>query len=127
VIAAQNRDPLVVDDAWLASERYNAALASLREGAPLGEALVLGVTENATGVRVRVALRDGAGPGRVAEVSVRRVRPAEGGFDASFPLELRGGGFEGEVPLPRPGRWRLEVRADVEGRAVQRTLLVERS
>lgn len=126
-IAARNRDPVVVDDAWQANERYNAALASLREAAPWGERLALGVTESAAGVRVRVALREGDAAGRVERVSVRRVRPAEGGFDASFPLELRGEGFEGEVPLPRPGRWRLEVQADVEGRAVRRTLLVERS
>lgn len=126
VIAAHHPDPVIVDDAFAASERYNQALEAARASDALGLELGLGVTETAAGVRLRVEPR-GAGGRPVGAVSVRRVRPAEGGLDALFPLRAAQGAFEGEVPLPRPGRWRLEVSADVDGRAVREVLELRRS
>lgn len=130
-VAARHPDPVLVDDAFAASERYNAVLARQREARALGVELAVAATPSARGVLLRVEL---AGPGaagdagaRVGAVSVRRVRPAEGGLDASFSLRARRGGFEAEVPLPRPGRWRLDVRADVGGHLLRRSVVVGRS
>lgn len=127
-IATVHPDPLVVQDAFAASERYNAALAEARRAEALGVALELGTEPSPDGVRLRVAVR-GSGPERaVRAVTVRRVRPTEGGYDRAFALEPGGGAvFETDVPLPRPGRWRLEVTADVDGVPVRETLSVRRS
>ncbi|MDX1650050.1 MAG: FixH family protein, partial [Myxococcota bacterium] len=104
-IATRHPDPLVVRDAFAVSERYNAAHRARKRAAGLGVELDLGVRESARGVLLRVELRGDAARARgVRSVSVRRVRPAQGGLDATFPLRARDGGFEGEVPLPRQGR-----------------------
>jgi nitrogen fixation protein FixH len=119
-IARTHPDAVLVQDAYEAGLRYNALLAERRAAAALGVDLELAVARGDTGIDVRVVVRDRNGARVAADaVVVRRERPAEGGLDADFRLTPDGDDFAGEVPLPRPGRWRLVVTATVEGTAVR--------
>jgi len=113
-------DALVVEDAFAAGLRVNDELSARARTDALGWRVDLAATPVAEGVRVQVRLLDGLGRALPAEsVVVRRVRPAEGGFDADQVLQRSGDGFEGVLALPRPGRWRLGVRALHAGETVR--------
>lgn len=120
------RDPIVVEDAYAAGLRLSSEIDAAERAALRGWSLSLGAVPTADGVRVVVALV-GAAAGAVPEsVSVRRERVAEGGLDQTFRLtRSEDGAFEGVVPLPRPGSWVLEARAEVGGEPVVRRFSVE--
>jgi len=127
-IAAANPDPVVVDDTWRAGRAYSEGLRAARRAERRGWELEVRTEPTAEGLRVVVRLpAEVAGP---ETVSVRRVRPAEGGLDARFALAAEPDGqiWTGSVPLPRPGRWHLVVRAEARGKggALERTLRVWR-
>ena len=122
--AVMHPDPLVVDDAYAAGLAWNGAQEALARGEAAGWHLVLTAAAEADGVRVAVVAKDGAGrPLRAAELSVRRVRPSEGGYDAEFPID---DGGAAHIPLPRPGRWLLVARAAGDGAALERVYQVQR-
>ncbi len=116
-IASANRDG-VVGDAWEAGLRFNDELAARSAAEALGLALEVDLSQTSSGVRVHASL-GGAEP---ESVSVERIRPAESGYDRSWALERSGAGWEREIPLPRAGRWRLRVHAEVEGARVERII-----
>jgi len=125
-IAAVNPDPVVVDDTWRAGRAYSERVRAARRAESRGWDLEVRTEPAHGGLRVVVSVPvETAGP---ETLSVRRVRPAEGGLDARFPLAAAPDGetWTGDVPLPRPGRWHLVVRAESEGegRALERTLRV---
>lgn len=124
-VARLHPDPLVVDDAWRAGRGYSEAVRAARRGAEIGWRLELAAAPSPGGVAVQVAVVDReAAPVAPERVEVRRVRPAEGGLDERFALGRAGSGFAGRVPLPRPGRWHLVVRAERGAEAVERTFAV---
>ncbi len=119
VIASSYPDGLV-GDAWEAGLTYNDDLAARLDARALGMSLEASSTATAGGAGVAVVLM-----GSAAEtVTVARIRPAESGYDETFELELdKAGVWRGEVPLPRAGRWQLEVRARLaSGAKLERTL-----
>jgi nitrogen fixation protein FixH len=120
--AARHPDPLVVDDADAAARRYSERVRAARRAESLGWSIDLVARPNATGAVLRVALRDGEGQPLAAErVTVRRERPAEGGLDAEVALEAGSEGWSGGIALPRPGRWRLVVRAERDDEVAERS------
>jgi nitrogen fixation protein FixH len=127
-VAIAHRDAAVVEDAYAAGLRLSSEIDAARRARERGVDLALVAAREGGGVRVRVSVtsRDGAA---VAEsVSVRRERAAEGGLDETFALARDGGdGFVGFVPLPRPGRWELEARAQLADTSVARRFGVEAS
>ena len=105
-VASSNPDPVVVDDAYQAGLRYNEALRAQQRAEALGYRVDLTLDPASDAVGVEVVLRDAAGRAvRPEAVSVRRVRPTLGGFDADFELSAAERGFAGSIPLPLPGRW----------------------
>jgi nitrogen fixation protein FixH len=121
VTASRHPDPLVVDDAWRAGRAYSEHVRAARRADVLGWRVDLAAAPAPGGVDVRVELFDAeAAPLAPERVEVRRERPAEGGLDASFELRRGDTSVAGHVPLPRPGRWRLVVRAEARGEVVER-------
>ena len=119
-LSIRHADALVVEDAFAAGLRINDEIAARARTEALGWRLDLAATPVAEGVHLRVRLLDDLGRALRAEsVVVRRERPAEGGLDAERVLQASGDGFEGVLELPRPGRWRLGVRALHEGETVR--------
>lgn len=116
-IASANRDGLV-GDAWETGLAYNANVAARRAAEEQGLGIDLESAATPDGARVAVHL-EGAPADRV---TVERIRPAEAGWDRSFALRDEAGAWRGEVPLPRPGRWRLRVRADFGSAWLQREI-----
>lgn len=126
-VARSHPDPLVVADAYEAGRRYNALAREEDEAAARGWTLDVATRPAGEGIRIRVAVVDRREtPLPVDRVLVRRERPAEGGLDRAFRLEPGPDGYEGTIPLPRHGRWRLVVRAERDGRAVQHRVPVWR-
>ena len=119
-IAARNPDPTVAGDSFQASARFaDEARAEARASAQ-GWTLDVTTAANATGVAVGARLLGADGQPLVADrLSVRRERPAEGGFDADFAIA---GDEPIEVALPRTGRWSLTVRAERGDAVVQRQI-----
>jgi nitrogen fixation protein FixH len=76
--------------------------------------------------RVAMRLVDAQGHAlRADHASLRRERPAQGGFDQTVALKSGADGFTAEVPLPLPGHWWLEARIEHEGSALVRRIAVE--
>jgi nitrogen fixation protein FixH len=120
-VARLHPDPLVVADPFEAGLRYHALASERRAAEARGLEIRLEADLASGAALVRVDVIDQAGaPVTARSVTVRRERPAEGGLDAEFPLALDEGGFVGSIPLPRPGRWRLVVSAQVEGLTFRR-------
>jgi nitrogen fixation protein FixH len=118
-VAAHYPDAEVVPDLHAAGQQYNHELDLRREAHASGLSLGVETETRAGGVWVEVSVRDASSAAvRFEEVRVRRIRPAEGGYDADFALE----GAAGFVPLPLPGRWRLEAQARVGDRVLHREL-----
>jgi nitrogen fixation protein FixH len=126
-VASRNRDGLVVEDAYAAGLAYDAGREEHDRARRLGIDLALSVEPDAhAGVLVRVATRGrDAQPIEASQVTVRRERPAEGGYDADFPLDRDTGGWSGRIALPKPGRWRLVVAARVGDVTARETFAIE--
>lgn len=116
-IASSHPDGLV-GDAWEAGLAYNAEIAAQRAAEEQGIDIDLESVPTAEGAQVAVRL-EGAPADRVV---VERIRPAETGWDRSYLLHADSGTWRGDVPLPRPGRWRLRVRADFGSTWLQREI-----
>ena len=117
-VATRHPDPVVGQDS---SRELPEPVRAARRAHALGWEITLATTPRAGGADVRVALADRAGAPLAADrVTLRRERPAEGGFDAELPLAGVGAQWKGEVPLPRPGRWHLVVRAERGDEAAER-------
>ncbi|MGH0034980.1 MAG: FixH family protein [Myxococcota bacterium] len=115
-IASANPDAEVVEDAYVAGLAFDEELALLRRAGDLGLSIGFETRPSAGGVHARVAVTDRDGlPVDVESVTLRRIRPTQGGYDADFALDPGDAAFEGSVPLPLPGRWRLEARLVVDG------------
>lgn len=125
-IAVANPDALVVRDSHAASRAYHEDVRAERRGELLGWQIGLRATPGNGGADVRVQVRDAAGTPIDAErVSVRRVRPAEGGLDLTLDLNRAGEVWSGHVELPREGRWQLHVRVEAGDEAVERAFALQ--
>ncbi len=114
-IAARNPDPTVTGDSFLAGARFAEEARAEAKGRAQGWTLDVTTAPTAAGVAVGARLLGADGRPIAAEhLSVRRERPAEGGYDADFPIA---GDRPVEIALPRAGRWALTVRAE-SGEAV---------
>jgi nitrogen fixation protein FixH len=121
-IAVANPDAEVVDDAYVAGLAFDEELALRRRADELGLAVGLETRLVPGGVDTRVAVTDRTGEAvEVESVTVRRIRPTLGGYDGDFALTRRAGdgeAFQGRIPLPLPGRWRLEARLTVDDQEI---------
>jgi nitrogen fixation protein FixH len=127
-IAVANPDALVVSDARSAKRAYHEDVRAERRGAALGWRVELDARTRGDAADVRVRVHDAEGAHLAAErVSLRRVRPAEGGLDETIDLEPAGRAWTGRVALPRAGRWHLHVRVETADEAVERTFAVHRA
>lgn len=116
--AYRHPDPLVVDDAYAAGLRWNEERRARERADEAGWRFELATSREGGAVRVELALRDRRGAElRPERLSVRRVRPSEGGFDADFELGPDGSAL---IPLPRPGRWELVATAELGDRVLER-------
>jgi nitrogen fixation protein FixH len=124
--ALSHPDPAVVADAYAAGERYDAALRAADRAAQLGLRLELAAAPVPGGARVRVRLLGADGRELSAErVDVHRERPAQGGYDTSLEAAHGDQGWTAFVPLPVPGGWILEARAERGELTVSRRIAVE--
>jgi len=124
--ALSHPDPVIVVDAYAASQRYDAALRAADRASQLGLRLDM-VAEPAPG-GTQVALRLVGADGRALaadHVLVRRERPAQGGFDAAVEVTPSADGWTAFVALPLSGRWIVEARAERGGESVSRRIAVE--
>jgi nitrogen fixation protein FixH len=124
--AVSHPDPVIVRDAYAASQRYDAALRAADRASQLGLRLEL-AAEPAPG-GTQVALRLIGADARVLEadrVLVHRERPAQGGFDAAVEATPTADGWTAFVALPLPGRWIVEARAERGEESVSRRIAVE--
>jgi nitrogen fixation protein FixH len=121
-VATRHPDAVVGQDA---SRSLPEPLRAARRAHALGWEIALVAAPEPGGAAVRVALRDGAGAPLAADrVTLRRERPAEGGLDTELALAGAGADWAGAVPLPRPGRWHLVVRAERGEEAAERRFSV---
>jgi nitrogen fixation protein FixH len=96
----------VVDNSYVASQRFNAWLRDARAQEALGWHTVLGLDGER---RVTIAARDGAGPLLAAEVHAVARHPVGTASDRTLAFRPAGDGlFVSETPLP-PGRWVVQV------------------
>jgi nitrogen fixation protein FixH len=117
-VATHHPDAVVGQDA---SRELPEPVRAARRARALGWEIALTTAPRPGGADVRVVLADRAGAPLAADrVTVRRERPAEGGFDAVVPLAGAGAEWAGELALPRPGRWHLVVRVERGSEAVER-------
>jgi nitrogen fixation protein FixH len=115
--AVANPDPVLVEDAYAAGERYDAALRAAARASALGLRLELGAEPAPGGVRVALRLLDAEGREvRAERMRVRRERPTQGGLDAELAAEP--GAAPIWLPLPLPGRWIVEGVAERAGETI---------
>jgi len=124
--AISHPDPILVDDTYTAGQRYNEELKAVDRAVALGWQLDVRTAPTPLGARVAMRLVDAQGHAlRADQASLRRERPAQGGFDQTVALKSGADGFTAEVPLPLPGHWWLEARIEHEGSALVRRIAVE--
>ena len=121
--AISNPDPLVVDDVYAEGLVWNQQREAQARAEAAGWELRLSSAPHRDGVEVVVAANDHSGETLAGALTLRRVRPSEGGYDIDVPLDADGRAF---VPLPRPGRWHLVARAERDGAVIERVYRVER-
>lgn len=127
--AIDHPDPVMSEDGFASSAAYDAALRQQRSAEALGWAVDAAIVPTAIGIHVTATLRDASGTPIVADrVTARRERPAEGGLDAELELVPAADGavHEGEVALPRLGRWWLWLRAERAGETLVKRVAVVR-
>ena len=119
-VAERNPDA-VIADAYQASLHYGDVVRAAERARALGWQLELNTELRADGARAAVTLRDATGASLDAErVTLRRERPAEGGYDEEFALAREGESWAGQIALPRRGRWHLVARAERDGERIER-------
>lgn len=121
-VAARNPDPTVAGDSFLAGAHFADEARAAERASARGWTLDVTTEQTAAGVAVAARLLGADGlPLGADRVSVRRERPAEGGYDAEFAIA---GDASREVALPRAGRWSITVRAERGDAVVQRQIAV---
>jgi nitrogen fixation protein FixH len=124
--AISHPDPVLVNDTYAAGQRYNEELQATDRAVALGWQLDVRAAPTPLGARVAMRLVDAQGRALSADhASLRRERPAQGGFDQTVALKSEADGVTAEVPLPLPGRWWLEARIEHEGAALVRRIAIE--
>ncbi len=124
-ISIAHPDALVVHDSYASEPGVAERLRALGRAEAKGWRLAVSAARAEGDVAVVATLQDGDGRTLQPErVVVTRARPAEGGLDTELTLSQEGDVFRGRVPLPRPGRWLLTVRAELDGDVVERSLVV---
>jgi nitrogen fixation protein FixH len=119
-------DPVIVPDAYLASQRYDTALRAAERASQLGLDLDLATEPAPGGIRVAVRLVGADGRALAADrVLVERERPTQGGFDAAVEAMPEADGWTAFVALPLAGGWIVEARAERGGEIVSRRIAVE--
>jgi nitrogen fixation protein FixH len=118
VASRQPPDRLRVDSAQALRE-HNRGVLAREQAAARGWDVALSARRNADGAWVELAPTS-AGEPLPADlvVSLRRERPERTGMDAEIPLERDGERWRAQVPLPLPGRWIVEGRAERDGETV---------
>ena len=108
-IAKRFPDPVVTGDPFQAGIAYADAARAAAKARAAGWSLAVETLPVEGGVQVDASLRDAAGHALATDaLRVTRTRPAETGFDAAFEPEAGAGA---RIPLPRAGRWELQVEA----------------
>lgn len=75
---------------------------------------------------VAVAVVDSEGhPIDGAEVTVVLRRPTSDRYDRAFGLEGPGRSYTGLIEIPLPGYWDVRVRAEADGKFVEKTFRIE--
>ena len=107
--AASTFGGVVVDNSYVASQRFNGWLEQARAQEQLGWRVETGVDAAA---RLRVALRDRFGGPVAGAISVVARHPLGRVPDHVVAMRRDGDGYRGDTPLPA-GRWllRIDVRA----------------
>jgi len=117
----------VIADAYQASLHYSEVIRAADRARALGWQLELNTELQADGAHAIATLRDATGAPLSAErVTLRRERPAEGGYDEEFALARSGEGWAGQIALPRQGRWQLVARAERDGERIERRIALWR-
>lgn len=118
-IATRFPDPIVTGDPFQAGLAYADAARAAAKAREAGWSLAIETRAVDGGVQIDASLLDAAGQPLAADaLRVTRTRPAESGFDARFEPAA---GVPLRIPLPRAGRWELQVEASRgEGRLEQR-------
>jgi len=125
-VAISHPDPVLVGDTYSAGQRYNEELRAANRAAAFGWSLDVRAVPTPLGAHVVVRLVDIEGRAlAVDRATLRRERPAEGGFDQAVALVSDGTSFAADVPLPLPGRWWLEARVEHEGAALVQRIAFE--
>jgi nitrogen fixation protein FixH len=115
----------VIADAYQTGLHYSEGVRAAERARALGWQLELRTEIEAEGARAIATLRDAAGaPLRAERVTLRRERPAEGGYDEAFAMAPSGEGYAAEVALPRGGRWQLVAQAERDGERIERRVAV---
>ena len=118
---AERTPDAVIAYAYQASLHYSDAVRAAERARALGWQLELNTELRADGAHATVTLRDATGASLDAErVTLRRERPAEGGYDEEFALAREGESWAGQIALPRRGRWHLVARAERDGERIER-------
>jgi nitrogen fixation protein FixH len=124
--ALTHPDPVLVNDAYAASERYDAALRAADRASALGLHLELTSEAAPGGARVATRLLDADGRPLAADrMTLRRERATQGGFDSEVETTRSGDGWAAFVALPLAGRWIVEARAERGGETIVRRIDVE--
>ena len=122
---AQQHPDAVIADAYKTGLHYGEGVRAAGRARALGWQLDVQTEIESDGARAVATLRDAAGAPLSAErVTLRRERPAEGGFDAEFAMARSGEGYTGQVSLPLRGRWQLVAVAEREGERIERRVSV---
>jgi nitrogen fixation protein FixH len=123
-IAAHHPDA-VIADAYQTGLHYSEGIRAAERARALGWQLDVRTEVQADGARAVATLRDAAGAPLTAErVTLRRERPAEGGYDEEFVMARSGESYTKDVSLPRRGRWQLVALAEREGERIERRVAV---
>jgi len=115
----------VIGDAYQTGLHYSEGIRAADRARALGWQLDVRTEVQADGARAVATLRDAAGAPLTAErVTLRRERPAEGGYDEEFVMARSGESYTKDVSLPRRGRWQLVALAEREGERIERRVAV---
>jgi len=115
----------VIGDAYQTGLHYSEGIRAAERARARGWQLDVRTEVQADGARAVATLRDAAGAPLTAErVTLRRERPAEGGYDEEFVMARSGESYTKDVSLPRRGRWQLVALAEREGERIERRVAV---
>ncbi len=123
-IAQRFPDP-VIADAYQTGLHYGEGVRAADRVRALGWQLDVRTEIEADGARAVATLRDATGATlRADRMTLRRERPAEGGFDEELAMARSGELYTGQVSLPRRGRWQLVALAERDGERIERRVAV---